>query len=115
MDYLDETKIKINAQWNEIAKKLEGKLNRHGNADNLHLTLQQLIIKLTEIYNGILSEAEKFNEIKAAYNSADIPQILGQQQIKVNELMTKKIKLQTLVVELTQKFKEEAGFCKVSF
>merc|ERR1711887_118657 len=115
MEYLDEAETKINAHWDEIAKKLQGKLSRGGNPGDLHLTLEQLLIKLQEILNSLMTEKEKFEEIQRSYNGADLPGILSEQQIKVNQLSTKKVQLQQTVIELTKHFKEQTGFCKVSF
>ena len=62
------------------------------------MTLEQLIIKLQQILNSLMTEKEKFEEIQRAYNGADLPGILSAQQIKLNQLDTKKVQLQQSVI-----------------
>merc|ERR1711872_1149708 len=109
LSYVDEINKKINAHWDTVAAKLEQKLNKNGLSDDMHLTLQQIIIKLQEILNSLMTEKEKF------YNSGDIPGILAKQQIKVNELSIKRTGLQQKLVSLKKNFIEQTGFCKFSF
>lgn len=45
-----------------------------------------------------MTEKEKFEEIQRAYNGADLPGILSAQQIKLNQLDTKKVQLQQSVI-----------------
>ena len=45
-----------------------------------------------------MTEKEKFEEIQRSYNGADLPGILSEQQIKVNQLNTKKVQLQQTVI-----------------
>ena len=73
-------------------------MNKNGLSDDMHLTLQQIIIKLQEILNSLMTEKEKFDEIEKLYNSGDIPGILAKQQIKVNELSIKRTTLQQKLV-----------------
>merc|ERR1712221_16823 len=115
MDYINEVGRNLNVQWDAIAKKIEGKLSKSGAASDYHLTLQQIIIKLQEILNSLMTEKEKFDEIEKLYASGDIPGILARQSIKVNELSTKRVELQQKLVALKKGFIEQTGFCKVSF
>merc|ERR1712212_106447 len=115
LTYVDEMNKKINAHWDIIAAKLEQKLNKNGLSGDMHLTLQQTIIKLQEILNSLMTEKEKFDEIEKLYNSGNIPDILAKQQIKVNELSIKRTTLQQKLVSLKKNFIEQTGFCKVSF
>jgi len=57
-----------------------------------------MIIKLQEIFASLMIERDKFEEIQRVYNGGNIPGILAQQQIKVNQLSTKKEQLQLQVI-----------------
>jgi len=81
----------------------------------MHLTLQQIIIKLKEIMASMMTEKEQFEEIEKLYNSGDIPGIIAEQNIKTNALATKRTELQQKLIALKKGFVEQTGFCKVSF
>jgi len=115
LDYIEVAGNNINKQWTEIEEKIKGKLGRSGLDGDLHMTLQQIIIRLKEILASMMSEKEKFDEIEKIYHSGDIPTILANQAIKVNELSIKRTQLQQTVIGLKKNFIEQTGFCKVSF
>ena len=47
---------------------------------------------------SLLSEKEKFDEIEKIYHGGNIPQILADQSIKVNQLSTKRQQLQMTLI-----------------
>lgn len=115
LQYLESSKIKINAKWKEIEQKMDGKLGKSSDGSDMHLTLQQIIIKLKEIMASMMTEKEQFEEIEKLYNSGDIPSIIAEQNIKTNALATKRTELQQKLIALKKGFVEQTGFCKVSF
>lgn len=81
---------------------MESKLEKSGKGD-LHLTLEQILIRLREIFNSMMTEKEKFEEIERIYNGGNIPGILANQNIETNKLATKRTELQQ---KLIRKFVE---------
>merc|ERR1719187_3066355 len=114
VDYMAEMKGKINAQWNQIQQKIDGKLSKSGDTD-YHLTLQQIIIKLKEIMASMMTEKEQFDEIEKLYASGNIPGLIAEQNIKANKLATQRTELQQRLIGLKKSFIEQTGYCKVSF
>ena len=72
-------------------------MEKSGSGD-LHLTLEQILIRLREIFNSMMTEKEKFEEIEKIYNSGNIPGILADQNIQTNKLATKRTELQQKLI-----------------
>ena len=77
--------------------RMEDKLEKSGKGD-LHLTLEQILIRLREIFNSMMTEKEKFEEIERIYNGGNIPGILANQNIETNKLATKRTELQQKLI-----------------
>ena len=77
---------------------MDGKLGKSSDGSDMHLTLQQIIIKLKEIMASMMTEKEQFEEIEKLYNSGDIPSIIAEQNIKTNALATKRTELQQKLI-----------------
>merc|ERR1712235_173377 len=112
--YLEEVEDKLNADWNRVEAKLNNQL-RAGINGELHLTLDKILEKIKEALNTIKKEKNQFLEIKKIYRAGGIADIINDQRLKLAELTTKKSKLQIELSNKQKEFKEQAGFCKVSF
>jgi len=112
--YLEEVEDKLNADWNRVEAKLNNQL-RAGINGELHLTLDKILEKIREALATIKKEKNQFLEIKKIYRSGGIADIINDQRLKLAELTTKKSKLQIELSNKQKEFKEQAGFCKVSF
>ena len=82
---------------------MENKLEKSGKGD-LHLTLEQILIRLREIFNSMMTEKEKFEEIERIYNGGNIPGILANQNIETNKLATKRTELQQKLIRKLRKY-----------
>ena len=72
-------------------------MEKSGSGD-LHLTLEQILIRLREIFNSMMTEKEKFEEIEKIYNAGNIPGILADQNIQTNKLATKRTEMQQKLI-----------------
>jgi len=88
---------------------------RMGGADNLSTTLDEILKKLKEAIETIKKEKDLFMEMRRIYRGANMADLINQQRLKLSELTTQKSKLQIKLSDLQKEFKEQAGFCKVSF
>jgi paraquat-inducible protein B len=113
--YLGQVDDKLNDDWNKLEKKLTEAGDRMGGVDNLHVTLDEILKKIKEALRTIKKEKDLFEEMKRIYRGADMNNLINNQRLKLAELTTKKSKLQIELSNKQKKFKEEAGFCKVSF
>jgi len=88
---------------------------RMGGVGDLHLTLEQVLIELKKALATIKKEKDLFQKMKQIYRGADIPNLINAQRVRLGELTTQKSKLQIELSNKQKEFKEQAGFCKVSF
>merc|ERR1711868_188150 len=112
-NYLDEVESKINDDWNRLEKKF-GQV-RSGNVDEIHSTLDEILKRIKEALRTIKKEKDQFLKIRQIYRSGGISDIINDQRVKLAELTTQKSKLQIQLSDKQKEFKEQAGFCKVSF
>merc|ERR1719219_468340 len=113
---MDEAEIKINDHWRKASAILDGTAARMNKLQgNMHLTLEEVLRKVTEAMNSLKKEKEKFLKIQQIYEAGDIPSHLAEQQIKLAELLKKKTDAQIKLTGLQKEFKEQAAFCLVSF
>merc|ERR1712241_491223 len=113
-EYLEEVEDKLNDDWRKVEAKLT-QLGRSGENLDLHLTLEQILQKIKEALNNIKKEKDQFLAIRRIYRSGGISDIINDQRLKLSELTTRKSELQISLSNLQKEFKEQAGFCKVSF
>ena len=77
---------------------MDGKLGKSSDGSDMHLTLQQIIIKLKEIMASMMTEKEQFDEIEKLYESGNIPGLIAEQNIKANKLATQRTELQQRLI-----------------
>ena len=93
---------------------MESKLEKSGKGD-LHLTLEQILIRLREIFNSMMTEKEKFEEIERIYNGGNIPGILANQNIETNKLATKRTELQQKLIRKFVEYIFNIKICNTRF